>query len=87
MGCGGGKVLVNRDVNAAQNIAKVFLYWIEHLDRPPHLKRQAPATTGDASDGEAEDVAPAPAPVPAPVPAPTGPQVAVGWVPLGAHVH
>ena len=55
-GCGGGNVLVNRDVNAALNIAKLFQFWIDHHDRPAHLKPKPKPT----SDAAAAPAAPAP---------------------------
>ena len=43
--------VVNRDLNAATNILKVYTHWVQHGTRPPHLTR--PANDEGPADGQA----------------------------------
>ena len=54
--CGAGKIYVNRDLNAALNIARIFRDWIKNGERPAHMRRStnpAPASAGSAASAVA----------------------------------
>ena len=54
--CGAGKIYVNRDLNAALNIARIFRDWIKNGERPAHMRRStnpAPASAASAAPASA----------------------------------